>query len=48
MGLEHENGVVPPSSIWKKANYGENIIIGNLDTGEPFSFFQLLLLLLIF
>ncbi|KAL6990589.1 hypothetical protein U1Q18_008706 [Sarracenia purpurea var. burkii] len=27
------NGVVPPNSLWEKANYGEDIIIGNLDTG---------------
>ncbi|KAL5581660.1 hypothetical protein UlMin_014102 [Ulmus minor] len=32
LGLEQE-GVVPPSSIWKKARYGEDTIIGNLDTG---------------
>ncbi|XP_076906019.1 subtilisin-like protease SBT5.3 [Bidens hawaiensis] len=32
MGLEH-NGVVHSSSIWKKARFGENTIIGNLDTG---------------
>ncbi|XP_060958821.1 subtilisin-like protease SBT5.3 isoform X2 [Cannabis sativa] len=32
LGLER-NDVVPYSSIWKKAKYGENTIIGNLDTG---------------
>lgn len=32
MGLE-DNGVIPSSSIWKKAKFGENVIIGNLDTG---------------
>ncbi|KAF2289000.1 hypothetical protein GH714_023684 [Hevea brasiliensis] len=32
LGLE-QNGVVPSNSIWKKARYGEDIIIGNLDTG---------------
>lgn len=32
LGLEHD-GVVPPNSIWKKARYGEDTIIGNLDTG---------------
>ncbi|KAH7837867.1 hypothetical protein Vadar_019105 [Vaccinium darrowii] len=26
-------GVVRHNSLWKKANYGEDIIIGNLDTG---------------
>ncbi|KAJ6894890.1 hypothetical protein NC652_028586 [Populus alba x Populus x berolinensis] len=33
LGLE-KDGVVPPSSLWKKARYGEDAIIGNLDTGE--------------
>lgn len=32
LGLE-QNGVVPSSSIWKKARFGEDTIIGNLDTG---------------
>ncbi|KAJ6980525.1 hypothetical protein NC653_028353 [Populus alba x Populus x berolinensis] len=32
LGLE-KDGVVPPSSLWKKARYGEDAIIGNLDTG---------------
>ncbi|XP_050290370.1 subtilisin-like protease SBT5.4 [Quercus robur] len=26
-------GVIHPSSLWEKANFGEDIIIGNLDTG---------------
>ncbi|KAM7262540.1 hypothetical protein ACFE04_000223 [Oxalis oulophora] len=33
MGLEHGNGVTPANSLWKKARYGEDTIIGNLDTG---------------
>ncbi|KAK3004434.1 hypothetical protein RJ639_020045 [Escallonia herrerae] len=32
LGLEN-NGVIHASSIWKKARFGENTIIGNLDTG---------------
>lgn len=32
LGLEN-NGVVPPDSIWKKAGFGEDVIIANLDTG---------------
>lgn len=33
LGLE-ENGIVPKDSIWEKARYGEDTIIGNLDTGK--------------
>ncbi|KAL4037024.1 hypothetical protein IC575_000607 [Cucumis melo] len=33
MGLENENGVIESESIWKKARFGEDTIIGNLDTG---------------
>ncbi|KAH9745472.1 subtilisin-like protease SBT5.4 [Citrus sinensis] len=33
LGLE-QNGRIPPNSIWEKARYGEDIIIGNIDTGE--------------
>ena len=36
MELDHV-GSNPSSSIWKKARYGEDTIIGNLDTGEYFS-----------
>jgi len=32
LGLER-NGVVPTGSIWNKARFGEDTIIGNLDTG---------------
>ncbi|GAB2275024.1 hypothetical protein Dimus_009792 [Dionaea muscipula] len=32
MGLE-DNGDVPPDSIWRKARYGEDTIVANLDTG---------------
>ncbi|KAM3701184.1 hypothetical protein ACB094_05G152200 [Castanea mollissima] len=34
MLMEKEiRGVIHPSSLWEKANFGEDIIIGNLDTG---------------
>ncbi|XP_041005996.1 subtilisin-like protease SBT5.3 isoform X2 [Juglans microcarpa x Juglans regia] len=32
LGLEHD-GVIASNSGWKKARYGEDTIIGNLDTG---------------
>ncbi|KAI0488807.1 hypothetical protein KFK09_028646 [Dendrobium nobile] len=32
VGLER-NGIVPPDSIWTKANYGKDVIIAHLDTG---------------
>ncbi|KAG6748806.1 hypothetical protein POTOM_048742 [Populus tomentosa] len=35
LGLE-KDGVVPSSSIWKKARFGEDTIIGNLDTGARY------------
>ncbi|KAL7128522.1 hypothetical protein ABFS83_13G001500 [Erythranthe nasuta] len=28
-----KNGIVPPDSLWTKANFGDDIIIANLDTG---------------
>lgn len=34
MMMENVNGVVPPSSVWKKARFGEDSIIANLDTGK--------------
>ena len=33
LGLEN-NGTVPMDSDWEKARYGEDRIIGNLDTGQ--------------
>ncbi|KAL9243889.1 hypothetical protein vseg_017726 [Gypsophila vaccaria] len=33
LGLENNNGEVPPNSLWKKARFGEDTIIANLDTG---------------
>ncbi|XP_062079074.1 subtilisin-like protease SBT5.3 isoform X1 [Humulus lupulus] len=33
LGLERKGGVVPSQSIWTKARFGEDIIIGNLDSG---------------
>ncbi|XP_062079081.1 subtilisin-like protease SBT5.4 [Humulus lupulus] len=33
LGLERDNEVVPSQSIWKKARFGEDVIIGNLDSG---------------
>lgn len=32
LGLEND-GVIRSSSVWKKARFGEDTIIGNLDTG---------------
>ncbi|CAN1817720.1 Subtilisin-like protease SBT5.3 [Linum perenne] len=33
MGLEDISGTVPPDSLWRKAKFGQEVIIGNLDTG---------------
>ncbi|PIA58362.1 hypothetical protein AQUCO_00500349v1 [Aquilegia coerulea] len=33
LGLEKNGGIIPTNSIWKKARFGEDTIIGNLDTG---------------
>jgi len=32
LGLER-NEILPKGSIWEKARYGEDTVIGNLDTG---------------
>lgn len=37
--LEIDNGIIHPSSLWNKARFGEDTIIGNLDTGNSFLFF---------
>lgn len=41
MHLE-KNGVVPPSSPWRMAKFGKDVIIANLDTGKSFFFFLFL------
>ncbi|CAN0927258.1 Subtilisin-like protease SBT5.3 [Linum grandiflorum] len=33
LGVEEKNGLVRSGSIWKKARFGKDVIIGNLDTG---------------
>ncbi|KAJ9168970.1 hypothetical protein P3X46_020442 [Hevea brasiliensis] len=33
LGLENNNGAATKNSIWKKAKYGEDVIIANFDTG---------------
>ncbi|KAG8094768.1 hypothetical protein GUJ93_ZPchr0012g20915 [Zizania palustris] len=33
MGLERPDGAVPPWSAWEVARYGEDAIIGNIDSG---------------
>ncbi|KAH7283061.1 hypothetical protein KP509_35G059300 [Ceratopteris richardii] len=33
LGLEHSSGAIPPASLWTKANLGEDVIVGLLDSG---------------
>lgn len=33
LGLQPENSVLP-NSLWEKGNYGEDVIVGHIDTGE--------------
>ncbi|KAJ0988188.1 hypothetical protein J5N97_006544 [Dioscorea zingiberensis] len=33
MGLENPGGDVPQTSLWKRSNFGEDVIIANLDSG---------------
>lgn len=34
MDLEQNDGVIPSDSLFRKARYGEDTIIANLDTGN--------------
>ena len=34
LGLQHPSGAVSPHSLWKKAKYGDGVIVGLLDTGK--------------
>lgn len=34
LGLEKASGPQSPDSLWAKTNYGEDVIVGVLDTGE--------------
>uniref|UniRef100_A0A2C9VZK0 Subtilisin-like protease n=1 Tax=Manihot esculenta TaxID=3983 RepID=A0A2C9VZK0_MANES len=36
LGLENNNGAATKNSIWKKAKYGQDVIIANLDTAHIF------------
>ena len=38
MHLE-KNGVIPPSSAWRRAKSGKDVIIANLDTGTLLFFY---------
>lgn len=47
--LENNNGVIDSSSLWKKARFGEDTILANLDTGSSFNYsLYILLKILIF
>ena len=37
LGLQ-QNGIVPENSAWKKAKFGQDLIIANLDTGMLINF----------
>ena len=34
LGLDDEQGVVPRRSAWNRGGFGENTVIGNIDTGN--------------
>lgn len=37
--LLERDGVIRTDSLWKKARFGEDVIIANLDTGTYYIFF---------
>lgn len=34
LGLGNETGKVPNESLWKKAKYGKNVVVGVFDSGK--------------